>query len=282
MKRTKLSKVASPKKQPSKTISAKDALAEIRSTKKVASNLADSKSSIKKFRPRKTERLSFVFVDKDGKRIPKNSRRSGFVAYVDAKGKKQLIKDGKGSIRPKKLSSWNLFASRKKTAIKKFFVTTHNYDELNIKPTAWEGSRGVLWPRAVKRLTDETVKRLKNHPSKGTFRIKAAFTIEVDGKIKTYPVSVALQQKQLQNISRGGYSRFIEKKLYHFLSQNLVEHGYISYGSEQHIQSLMQNRGKPRSSWKDKWNNPWRGRNLETVAIRRIDFQLAKLAIKKN
>lgn len=66
-----------------------------------------AESATNKFRPRKTDRNSIVFVGRDGKREPGKGRK-GYAISVNTRGKKKLLKDYKKGFKPVKLIDLNI------------------------------------------------------------------------------------------------------------------------------------------------------------------------------
>lgn len=282
-------KGAKPLPLPPKDIAESITISEAKALIKKAKVKDQQKSAVKKFRPTKKDRQSFILVDEKGKRIDKKSRKKGWMVYVDGKGKKKIIRDDndKGDknepITPRRASNWHLFRSGKKVAIQKYYVDTKCFGIKDINGPWRDDDGGIDWTGAAQRMGSELEKRVGEFKNKGTFRLDVSVILTgPDGTVESPNISVAFGQRAMQEIKSKGYVAFCKNKIYHFLSDWWISHGYVTIGSTEWIAGLKDNEDvEDPAEYVDQYGKPWRGRNLEQVSLDKISMRICKVMVKK-
>lgn len=241
---------------------------------------ATQRKALRYFRPRKTEKSSFVFVSLEGKRIGNTTSRKGFMVYVTANGKTRLVKEHGKTIQPRRASTYKLLDTGKKRAIKKFYGDRLDNltKTLAIRATKEESSSGVSYSRFAERLARDLRSQTGRSRSRGTYIVEIACIVELpDGEHRTFRTSVQFNKADFQILQSAAYRDFVLVKVYRFLAQELSYEDLVTKGSAQHVKRLKANQGKDRSEWVRKDGREWGKADFEQVTIHRIDYRISKV-----
>jgi site-specific recombinase XerC len=240
--------------------------------------------AITRFRPRKSDRGSFVFISSAGKRLPRNTRRKVIAAYVSKTGKVKPIREKPRS--PLKLlrpGNYDLVRSGHKGAIEKHLRgrRSHTSAPVQVRQSAKERRIGVNYTRFTKRLSKDLRQFATSFRSKGQILIEFSVTVRLpDGQLETFDnqhIPIQFAQSELQSLSPSQYEKFVRLAVYAQLAQFLKAHGIVSSGSAAHIRSLKANRGQPRNAWVDKQGQPWEKAGMDQAKIVRLEYRLTRI-----
>lgn len=261
----------------SKALEAKLIRQQQRHKQQVKANKAQK--AVSRFRTRKADRDSFIFVETSGKRDSGKGRK-GYLVYIGKRGKKYIIpdlKDGlkakrKGELIPRaaagspkaqgKLSGQRLQTRSGQPVIKgsgKITVSGSKYD---------------FSDKIVGKFARGVTKVLNAQAGFRDFTIRAMVLVELPGgQTKVYQIDVVLQKPQHVKIPVEHIFNFIKQQFFAVLAQQLAYDGYVTSGSANHVRGLKENRGKSKGKW-TKGGIPWHGRHdVDIVKIKVIDWQ---------
>ena len=270
----------------------KTAAAQLRAKERAVKLERAAKKAASKFRPRKGDKTSFVFIGKDGKRLPSTSRKKGYLIYVNQLGKKKFVKDArekKVSFQPKSFSGFQVTGLKhRKKAIKKFFaeLTQTKTRTPRIIPTPGERLKGhgVDFKRIARNIGNDIKKTAAKTRGGKQFVVDVNFTVREKGtknKI-SYSIRTAFKQQDLQKISKVGYENFVMKSIYAFLAEELSRDELVSGGSARFIRMLPGNKRKKKANWKKANGEPWEKTEFALVEIIRVEWNIQKVVIRAD
>ncbi len=252
--------------------------------RKLEIQLARAQAAARKFRPRKVERNSIVFIGLKGERGVAAKGRKGYAVYVDSKGRKKLMSLRKAGLRPVYLSEVD-FQNTKgtKTARKKFIASQR---KLTARGSAVIKSKGIVKPSGPYDFSDKVVKKIArslkksfdSQVSQRRFLVNALVLIKLpDGSTRVYNIQVPIAKPDHIAIAVGGMENFVKLKFYAFLARELAFDGYVTAGSANHVRRLKQNKGLPKSQWTQRDGEKWRSNENEIVRIERIEWKIEQM-----
>ncbi len=254
-----------------------------------------------KFRPKKSDRLSFVFLGIKGGRLVRDSEKKGYLVYIDSRGRKRVIGDyRKGAPQARRLFSFDLAGTGKKTAIKKWFgIRKASPDEKErtteiiktvsekedvrqikvFKPSKREGHEGITFDRFSDGLAIGIRKYIDRLSTRKQLTIDVAAIVEdrETHELRTVIFKVGFAQRDYQFFNKATYKDFIMKKVYAFFAQSLKNWELVTVGSSQFIKKMKVNTGKKRSQWKDKKGELWEKNEFAEVIIKRMDYRINRV-----
>lgn len=242
-------------------------------------------AAVKKFRVRKADRGSMVFIGTGGQRNPSKKGRRGFLVYVTRTGKKRLLKQpGNEPYRARTIT--DIQAPFK--GGKKFRLATEQFKKSRLIKTSEGGyverGKGSLktsntqWDftdKEVKKISNSLSKAFKSVRSHRTFLVQAKIlAYDSDGEEHVFEINVPIDRADNIAIKLAGLQNFVRQKFYAELSAQLHYAGYVTSGSANHVRRLKQNTGKDRSEWKLDNGLKWRGNEDTVVKIRTISWRI--------
>lgn len=239
---------------------------------------ARAAKAFNRFRARKGDRDSFVFVEKSGKRDTQKGRK-GYLIYVGKRGKKYLVKDVKDGFRAKQKSKLIPKESEHRGAFKKLQARRiQTRDGLPVIKGSGKikvsGSKWDFNTRIVNKFANGVTKVVNSQAAFRDFTIRAMILVEKpDGSTKVYSVDVVLQKQGNVKIPTEHILNFLRQQFYAVFAQQLAYDGYVTSGSANHVRGLSENKGKEQDEW-TKNGLPWQGRHdTEFVKIKLIEWQ---------
>ena len=240
--------------------------------------------AIRAFRPRKSERLSFVFVNLKGQRQKSGSRSKGVMLYVNSKGRKEVVRyKPRAKLRPVRQTLFKLHGPTRKIAARKFYqARTFRIKEAAVIKTKAERSTGIDWRRfSVKAGKDlrATVERFGS--SRGQYTIHATVMVRYrSGKTRAIEVEVNFSKSERQVLTSRNYQKFILGKISEALGRALDRIDAVTKTSARHIRRLKANKGESRDEWTDKRGHRWARNEHEEVTVERIDYRVNRVTVK--
>lgn len=253
--------------------------------------------ALKRFRPRQSDALSFVFVSAAGRRLTYGGRHRGFVVYVQRDLEKRLIKPDylkRGAeVRATRFSAYDLGKlKRHRTAVRK---------ELQRERATGQFAGAVRGKVATPRggeldfigAGQKLARKLKSEASGIDPRApKRVFAVRVRVNLKTRrgkvlkpidPVFPMFKLGFLQKLTGKNVNSFVQRQLYAVIAEDLKQRGLVSAGSAAHVARQSYNRGKSRGQWKyrDRRGNlvAWEKRNpkeFSVVKITGIEYEIRR------
>lgn len=252
---------------------------------------------LKRFRPRKSERMSFVFLDSKGQRLPANSRKRGFFVYATKTGKVKAVREaGKKKIlpKPRTASSYRLTGTGHKTAEKRFFadlvdtVSTHP----RLLPTIKERARrqGVNFMRFAGRMGDDLKATVARYRGGRQFLIEATFTVRVKGGVThSFTTKTDFKLADGQTLTAGQYRNYVMSALYAHYAQWLEERELVSGGSARFIYAIEDksgkqvNHGKKQKNWIDPRDGEiWEKNEFTVCELVKVEWNIRKVVIRSR
>jgi hypothetical protein len=259
------------------------------------------KSSFAKFRPRKSERGSIVFINRAGKRD--KSGKVGYAVHITRAGKKRIVrqydrKSGKIERVPKarKISSIDVSRVRNKRAQKKFLQAHVNkiaagslrkirksgklrkgqQGEIRSDGTRFSGKakykRIDIGSEAAKTIGKELVKAFKSVRSGRDFLVTFGIHVKKGNQRYWFETSRRIVRRDKQTLLLGEARAFVGREIYAFIARQLLAEGLVMRGSAQFIGRLSENKGKKRKDWtKDGFE--WGGAGAEDVTIENVEWR---------
>jgi hypothetical protein len=228
----------------------------------------------KKFKPRKKEHDSFVFLDTRGVRRDVASRAKGFLFYVDKRGRKTFQPAGKAKFsQPQRFRDYDLTRSKHKKAATKWqnkwgFKTFGH-------PSTVKG-RSVGMGQLGRKLRE----RLGNFIGKfGTSNVMVV-EITVHTNRKIVRTQFLLTGSELKAFERGK-KKFLQRLAWKAISTELSLEDMVAQTSADFIASLSSNKKKRKGKWTDSRGEHWGKSKYTKVKISQIDFRI-KVASKKR
>lgn len=251
-----------------------------------------ARKALAKFRPRKAERRSFVFISTTGQRLKSVSRRSGYLVYVKQNGKKEFVPDPKEKRKQPKAKSFSSYRvtglRNRKTAQRKFFaeLTATKTKRPRLLPTPGERLKrqGIDLIRIAKNIGADLERTARGMRGGKQFVLDVEVTVKEKGSgIKhVYTVQIEFKQRDLQKIGKAGYRNFVLKSVYSFLAEQLSRDGLVSGGSARYIRALPQNKGEKKADWVDRKGEAWEKTEFAVVEIVRVQWDIRKVTIRSG
>lgn len=261
------------------------------------------KKAVAKFRPKKTDKGSIVFVTIDGKRGRKFSDRKGYAVYVNTKGKKTGIKQynsrtGRTEKIPvaRKIASIDINKVRSKRAKLKFWRAftnevvsgkLENMEKRGKVPNSTRFSGAIKSDRidgkseAVSKLAKELAHATNITFSKKDFLVTIGIHIkDKEGKNHFVTTQQRFSRNEGQKATVDETEKFFAYTIYGFLANELASRGLVLVGSARHIARLKQNRGKKRDKW-TKDGFLWQGHDMQDVTIQTVEYRFDQLRLGK-
>ncbi len=261
------------------------------------------KKAVSKFRPKKADYGSIVFINIDGKRGKKFSDRKGYAVYVNSKGKKKGVRQynretGRIEKDPpaRRISSIDINRVRSKKAKAKFWRAftnevvsgkLENMDKRKKVPNSTRFSGAIDSSRidgksdAVKRLAKELAYASNITASKKDFLVTIGIHItDKDGKSHFVTTQQRFSRNEGQKATTAETEKFFAYTIYGFLANELAMRGLVLIGSARHIARLKQNKGKRRDKW-TKDGFLWQGHDMQDVTIKKVEFRFDQLRLGK-
>lgn len=242
------------------------------------------KRAVRHFKPRKADRLSFVFVNLKGKRQSSGSRAKGAMVYVNSKGKKAVVRyKARVALAPVKQTVFKLHGPTRKTAAKKFYEErTFKIKTGRVIKSEAEQSRGIDWRRfgnkAGKDLRN-TVERFGR--TRGQFIVNATVIVRYkDGKTRAIEITLNFNRGEFQHLTSKNYKKFMQQKVAEALGRALDFTDSVTKTSRLHIQRLKANKGKAKKDWIDKRGHRWFRNEATEVRVERIDYTINRVTVK--
>lgn len=270
------------------------------------------KKAVAKFRPKKEDKGSIVFVTIDGKRGKKFSDRKGYAVYVNTKGKKTGIKQynshmGRTEKIPvaRKISSIDVNKVRSKRAKAKFWRVYTNevvsgklesLDKIGKVPNSTVGSGSSDSSRIdidsdmVSRLAKELEHLTNITKSKKDFLVTVGIHIrDSDGKQRFIYTQQRFSRLDKQKADFADCREFFGRLIYGFLATELSKLGLVLEGSAKHVSRLKINKGKKRSKWEKvmtyadgrRHQTIWQGWDYQDVVIEKVEYRIDHLRLGK-
>jgi hypothetical protein len=262
---------------------------------------------INKFRPRKSERGSIVFLGANGARTAATRNRKGVAIYVSKTGKKTPVrqydrKSKKLERHPhlRKIHSVDVSRVRSKRAKKVFFQAYTNriaagaISEIPAsgKTTATGRQRkiscagtrfcGAFFSKRIDRASDaakkigtELARAANTIRSKRDFVVTVGISVQVIATGENYFVVTQrrFSRRDTQATTKAEAVDFIGREIYGFLARDLQSRGLVMQGSATHIKNLPENKGKKREDWK-KEGFLWEGHDSLDVKIQQVEWRI--------
>jgi hypothetical protein len=284
-------------------------------------SLATVREALRHFRPRKSERGSWVWITAKagrnqpaGQRMALNDRRKGFAVYV-AKSKhvkhrvrvyrepivKEIIRQGQAvKVRrgtqlptPRKQTAVDLTKSGtkyQKKAAEKYYAqlptSKISYStRFPFKPAGYDFNKEIA-PAFAKKLQQAA----NRFSSKRTFIVKTICVVQglergIKGKIfeTNEIVNVFNQADAQKQMALGFYQPFVQGKLYAALAEQLQgKFHFVTEGSKRAVAALPWNQGKGEKRWRDKRGEKWQKIGLPTVRIVAFQSKIEYHQIKRK
>lgn len=246
------------------------------------------KEALKGFRPRKAERGKYVFIGTDGTRLAPNSKRKGYLVYVDRKGKREVEAEPAAKSKAKRVAgkfptpspvsvrTFHLSGVKHPKAVKSIRPTAR---KTAIAPTELETTKqekakrgGISYDRIHSRVTDKLWNEVRYQVGRATYVIQASFSVKVKGKIESFTFWLEYFHAGRNQRNKGNVSKFVRAALYQFLAEELAKHEYVTAGSAAFIRRM--NPGLKVSEWLDRDGNRWEKNEWERVTIHSFDFEI--------
>ena len=236
-------------------------------------------ASVKKFRTRKSERLGYVFIGLNGRRLPLNERvKKGVLVYVTAKGLKRVVREP-GGLKARRVPTYNLnrLAKNRKTAFNKLKATqSRQVEAKNYRRTKRE--RGGIDIRRVTELAAaQAFKIIHRRKNRGTVLIE--LTVHLKGH-KSFTTTVNISENFKQKLTLAQYKKVLFQIGYAAIAQELKHRGLVSRGSSIRISRLAGNRGVESDEWVDKRGERWEKNEDEPVTITGIDTTFREVTLR--
>lgn len=237
-----------------------------------------AEQATKAFKVKASDKGKLVFIGVDGARDPALKGRKGYLISVSKTGKKMLLKQKKHGYKPTRFPPELPLDKRFSKQRKAFTLSTRR---MTARGTAIVRSQGKIKPKSAYEFSDKTVskiakdirKAIQQQQSQRVFVVRIiALVILPDKTTRTYETQIPIQKADRIAIALAGIKNFVSQKVYAFLARELSYDGFVSSGSANHIRKLKGNRGKARSTWKDKHGEAWRGREDEIVRIEQLEW----------
>lgn len=252
--------------------------------RKLELQLERAQKAARKFRPRKNERNSIVFIGLKGDRGVAAKGRKGYAVYIDSKGRKKILSLRKHGLRPVFLSEVDFNNTRGTRVARKKFIASQR--KTTAKGNAVVKSKGIVKPsgpydfsdKVVKKIAKSLKKSFDSQMSQRRFLVNALVLIRLPDKTtRVYNIQVPIAKPDHIAIAVGGMENFVRHKFYAFLARELAFDGFVTAGSANHVRRLKANKGKSRDQWTDNNGERWRGNEDEVVRIERIEWKIEQM-----
>lgn len=246
-----------------------------------ANQKAKINQAMKKFRPKKSERGTLVFIGFDGKRV-KGNRRKGYVIKVGRKGGKRFVEAGHGfrpsTYRAVKIKQTLSTSKESRDFYRARLVKTKSGKAVvKGRGSVQAGGQWDFSDKVVSEIAGSIQRVLQGHKSQRVFLIEAIVSVrKEDGTLKAVEVSVPISKADHINIELGGIFNFVRLQFYAYLAKQLAFDGYVTSGSANHVRRLKENKRKKRDKWTKK-GQLWEGHDYEDVTIEAIEWQIQQL-----
>ncbi len=274
--------------------------------RRLAKNL---RSAFGKFRPKKSERGSVVFINRAGQRG--RSGRVGYGVYVDTKGKKHIIRQYDRKSRkiervpaPRKVSAIDVSRVRNKGAKKKFLqahvnpVAAGSLRKIRSKIKETRGSAGHVpadgtrfagksransfWTGSeiVKKIGGELLKAFRTTKSNKDFLVTLGIHVKKGRQRWFFSTQRRIARKDAQPVTLTEIKQFLGHEIYAFIATELLAEGLVMAGSAAYISRLKENKKKKREDWtKDGFE--WGGAGAEDVEVTNVEWRFDQNTFRK-
>jgi len=219
-----------------------------------------------------------------GQSDPQLKGRRGYLVYVTKTGKKWLIKQTgkrKGSFQARTLKDTEAPARKNLKQATSDFIRARRV-QIGKNKSAVKGSGSVdtggAWDfsdSVVSKIAKSLKKTIESQAGQRTFIISAIVLATLpDGSTRTFQFEVPIDKPDHIAIRLAGLKNFVSRKFYAFLARELAYAGYVTAGSANHIRSLKQNKGLPKSKWTQSDGEMWRGNESDVVHMQSIDWKI--------
>jgi hypothetical protein len=259
------------------------------------------RGAFSKFRPKKSERGSIVFINRSGKRD--RSGKVGYAVHITRTGKKRVVrqydrKSGKVERVPKarKISSIDVSRVRNKKAQKIFLqahvnkvaagslrkirrsgkVSSAKDGKIDSTGTRFAGSgkyrRIDIGSEAAQTIGKELVKAFRSVRSGRDFLVTFGIHVKKGNQRYWFETSRRIVRRDKQTLLLSEARAFVGREIYAFIARQLLAEGLVMRGSAQFISRLEENKGKKRKDWtKDGFE--WGGAGAEDVTIENVEWR---------
>ncbi len=284
------SKRAGTPSKPQLTAQLQQLRARVRAEKLLKRRESNANRALAKFRPRKTDRNTLVFIGSNGGRDAAKKESKGYLVYITKTGAKELVKQYDKTLRKRvipralRLRDVEPFDAGNKRAAKKFVTYTKEVFKQSFSTYSAgqirKGNNFDSTSNLVDRLSGEIKSALESRRSRRTFQVTIKCLVE-DRKGRSHVIETTCKISRQDHIAikKAGVRNFVTKKIYAFLSQELAQRDLVSEGSARHIRQLKVNKGKSKKKWIDKQGFIWEGGDRETVKIKRTDYKIESIKI---
>jgi hypothetical protein len=250
----------------------KNRLAKLRAfltQRKAAAQYAKAKE---RFKPRKLERDSFVFIDRLGRRIGRpTSRAKGWWFYIDRGGRRHV--QGKGKV-PALRRQTDFDVEGQKTyhpkAVSKWERKVKFVSFGRVTPAT--STKGLSSEQVGKRLTQALQRAFRLAPRDKTMRVDVIFHY---GK-KQSKFSFMLTSGQMK-LFLEGHTDFLKNLLWNHISTEMAMDNKVSEGSRKYIKQLKRNKGKKPSQWRTNRGEPWGKHKYKIVKLTKVEFSFKRI-----
>lgn len=285
----KRSKAGKPSRKPHKTISRKpapktrqpsvkaitDRLEAQRAARKDQVRQQKAEKALRRFRPRKADRGTIVFVETSGKRDSSKGRK-GYLVLVGKRGKKTVLKDAKkGFIPQQKTKLTAPFTKQTAQPIKDLIAENTTKQVLGRGQVKSTGRVNDFSDKTVDKLSKGVTKTINAQTGFRDFTLRAMVLVKVPGMgNKVYTVETRIQKPQGVRIPPSHMVGLFRKEFWALLAKQLAFDGYVTNGSANHVRLLPENRGKDQDEW-TKDGIAWESRHdTQQVSLKQIDWEM--------
>lgn len=243
------------------------------------------------FRARKSERGKYVFVSTQGERLPPNSKRKGYLVYVDKKGKREVEWEPGAKRKSKRIAgklptpvpfsvrTYHLSGVKHPKAAKEIRPITRR---TTLEPTHLSGTkaerqrhRGISYDRIQKRVTDKLWNEVKYQVGRTTYVVQATFSVKIKGRVESFTFWLEYFHAGRNQRNKSNVSKFLRASLYQFLAEELAKHELVTAGSAAFIRKM--NPGEKREDWLDRDGNKWEKNEWDVVTIQSFEFDILRV-----
>lgn len=267
-------------KKKKATESLRSRIARAQGKKRAERRKAQAEKALRSFRPRKSERGSFVFIGPKGGRVKPNSKRKAVPVFISRTGKKRLVRErkkkGLSEIRFRAASAFNVGKVKGQTKAKKKFFGAKFRRQMESRTIHGDNIR---WERFVAGAQADLKRVRGNRKTNATVRLAVEITVaDEDDHLETHSFDFQWHARALQKLDDENFAAFFWSVVYAEFAQRLRIGRQVTVGSFSRVEKA--NRGKQPVPSKWQWKGKiWGKSSFEQVKVRRVKWELSKLKI---